>query len=169
MGLCVSCTSTSVATAKLILQDGRLQEFSYPVKVSYIISRDPNIFICNSDEMEFDDVVSAIREDEELQPGELYFALPLSKLSKPLQAEEMAALAVKANAALLKSSGGEKCGCRKATGFFAGGEKERQSPSSKVADLGSANVSRARRGNRSGNRGNGRKKLFLANLSAIPE
>ncbi|GMH24103.1 hypothetical protein Nepgr_025946 [Nepenthes gracilis] len=112
MGICSSCESTSVATAKLILQDGRLQEFSYPVKVSYILQKDPTCFICNSDEMEFDDVVTAIREEEELHPGQIYFALPLSRLKRPLQAEEMAALAVKASAALMKSGGG-KCGCRR--------------------------------------------------------
>ncbi|KAA8547292.1 hypothetical protein F0562_003844 [Nyssa sinensis] len=112
MGICSSLESTSVATAKLILHDGRLQEFSYPVKVSYVLQRNPACFICNSDEMDFDDVVSAISDDEELQPGQIYFALPLSRLRYPLQAEEMAALAVKASSALMKS-GGENCGCRR--------------------------------------------------------
>ncbi|XP_039069831.1 uncharacterized protein LOC120216492 [Hibiscus syriacus] len=85
------------ATDKLILEDGRLQEFPYPVKVSYVLQRNPMRFICNSDEMDFDDVVSAIEEEEELQPGQLYFALPLAWLKHPLQAQEMAALAVKAS------------------------------------------------------------------------
>ncbi|KAK6922783.1 PADRE domain [Dillenia turbinata] len=111
MGVCSSCEATSVATAKLILQDGQLQEYSYPVKVSYVLQRNPSCFICNSDEMDFDDVISAINDDEELQPGQLYFALPLSQLKHRLQAEEMAALAVKASSALMKSH--VKCGCRK--------------------------------------------------------
>ncbi|KDO79414.1 hypothetical protein CISIN_1g035562mg, partial [Citrus sinensis] len=68
MGICSSCESTHVVTAKLVLQDGRLQEYSYPVKVSYVLQKYPTYFICNSDEMEFDDVLSAISEDEELQP-----------------------------------------------------------------------------------------------------
>ncbi|KAJ8431571.1 hypothetical protein Cgig2_025613 [Carnegiea gigantea] len=143
MGMCVSCESVSVATAKVILQDGRLQEYSYPVKASYVLSKDNNnnnaSFICNSDDMEFDEVVSAVKDDEELQPGQLYFVLPLSKLRRPLQAEEMAGLAVKANAALLNSGGSEKCSCRKKGGasFFRGGEK--------VADGG---ATRTRSGNR---------------------
>ncbi|XP_058081557.1 uncharacterized protein LOC131229571 [Magnolia sinica] len=112
MGSCHSCESTSVATAKLILQDGKLQEFSYPVKASHVLQTDPTCFICNSDEMEFDDLLPAINADEELQPGQLYFALPLSRLRHPLQAEEMAALAVKASAALRKSCG-DRCGCRR--------------------------------------------------------
>jgi len=157
-----------VATAKVILQDGRLQEYSYPVKVSYVLSKDNNnsSFICNADDMEFDDFVSAVKDDEELQPGQLYFVLPLSKLRRPLQAEEMAALAVKANAALLNSGGSEKCCCRKKGGssFFRSGEK--------VVDGGAA---RTRSGNRSTSRSsnannrNGGKKQFAAKLSAIPE
>ncbi|KAK9678202.1 hypothetical protein RND81_11G195500 [Saponaria officinalis] len=161
MGLCTSCTSTIVATSKLILQDGKLQEFSYPVRVAYILSKNPNIFICNSDDMQYDDVLTAVDEDDELQPGQLYFALPLSKLRHPLLAEEMAALAVKANAAM-KGGGGEKCGCRKTNGYFGGEEREGKS---KVADLGSATVRSMRR---SGGR-NGGKRSVLAKLSAIPE
>ncbi|EXB96695.1 hypothetical protein L484_011736 [Morus notabilis] len=55
MGICSSTSATHVATAKLILQDGRLQEFAYPVKVSYVLQKNPSCFICNSDEMDFDD------------------------------------------------------------------------------------------------------------------
>ncbi|XP_021725465.1 uncharacterized protein LOC110692729 [Chenopodium quinoa] len=172
MGICSSCESTSVATAKLILEDGRLEEFSYPVKASYLLSKDPNVFICNSDEMDFDGYVSAVRAEDELQPGQLYFALPLAKLSRPLHAEDMAALAVKANAALLKSRAGEKCGCRKKGGFFGGGEKEERS-SAKVADVGSAAGRRMKNiGNRNRNRSNGingRRMISVGNLSAIPE
>ncbi|XWS45347.1 hypothetical protein CRYUN_Cryun15aG0129000 [Craigia yunnanensis] len=161
MGICSSCESTHVATAKLILQDGRLQEFPYPVKVSYVLQRNPMCFICNSDEMDFDDVVSAIQEDEELQPGQLYFALPLSWLKHPLQAEEMATLAVKASSALMKSSGVEKCGCRRKTVTpFAFSE---ESPHQKVSSAGDGGC-----GNGSEKRGRGKRK-FKAMLSAIPE
>ncbi|XVF00638.1 hypothetical protein REPUB_Repub04eG0018200 [Reevesia pubescens] len=100
MGICNSCESTSVVTAKLILQDGRLQEFSNPVKVSHILQRNPNCFICSSDDMDFDSTLCAIDEDDQLQLGELYFALPLSWLNSPLQAEEMGALVTKASQAL---------------------------------------------------------------------
>lgn len=105
MGICSSCEATSVATAKLILEDGRLQEYPYPVKASYVLQKNPTCFICNSDEMEFNDVVSAVSDDEELQVGQLYFALPLSLLKHRLQAEDMAALAVKATSALRRSRG----------------------------------------------------------------
>ncbi|PIN08955.1 hypothetical protein CDL12_07713 [Handroanthus impetiginosus] len=154
MGICSSCESTSVATAKLILHDGSLQEFSYPVKVSYVLQTNPACFICNSDEMEFDDVVSAVRDDEELQPGQLYFALPLSRLKCRLQAEEMAALAVKASSAL---SGNEK-GYRRNIVAVSGERKV-----ARGGNLGERGSPRRRNG------GDGRKRKFAAGLSAIPE
>ncbi|KAH6791313.1 HTH-type transcriptional regulator [Perilla frutescens var. frutescens] len=158
MGICSSCDSTSVATAKLILDDGRLQEYPYPVKVSYVLQRNPAFFICNSDEMDFDDVISAVSDDEELQPGQLYFALPLSQLKHRLQAEEMAALAVKASSALTKSGCGDKCGCRRNILVFPSENDLRQS-----AKDGESRSGR-RRGGAAGRRGK-----VAARLSAIPE
>ncbi|EEF40073.1 conserved hypothetical protein [Ricinus communis] len=162
MGICSSCESTHVATAKLILQDGRLQEFSYPVKVSYVLSKiNPTYFICNADEMEFDDVVSAINDDELLQPGQLYFALPLSRLKHPLQPEEMAALAVKASSALMKSTnynGADKITCRRKAVYSGDGKSSRRVAASATSGGGDG-------GSR---RGAGRGK-FTAMLSAIPE
>ncbi|XP_050206495.1 uncharacterized protein LOC126656071 [Mercurialis annua] len=161
MGICNSCESTHVATAKLILQDGRLQEFSYPVKVSYVLAKFPSYFICNADEMEFDDVLSAINDDESLQPGQLYFALPLNRLKYPLQPEEMAALAVKASSALMKSNGFnsvDKCGSRRKMGFSGDVKSSRRVASSTAAGSGSGGGPR---------RGGSRK--FTAMLSAIPE
>ncbi|CAK9320336.1 unnamed protein product [Citrullus colocynthis] len=154
MGICSSSESAAVATAKLILHDGSLQEFSYPVKVSYVLQKNPSCFICNSDEMDFDDALLAISDDEELQLGQLYFALPLSRLKQPLQAEEMAALAVKANSALMKCGGGEKCSHR------------RRSVSPvvfTVAELKTRKRAAAGRG------GAGGRRKFAANLMAIPE
>ncbi|OMO75287.1 hypothetical protein CCACVL1_16246 [Corchorus capsularis] len=117
MGICNSCESTSVVTAKLILQDGRLQEFPNPIKVSKILERNPNCFICSSDDMDFDTILSAIDEEDQLQLGELYFALPLSWLNSTLGTEEMGALAIKASQALKMGGGGGSgikkkfCGC----------------------------------------------------------
>ncbi|KAL8231382.1 hypothetical protein R6Q57_001160 [Mikania cordata] len=162
MGICSSCESTSVATAKLISHDGRLQEFSYPVKVSYVLQNNPFTFICNSDEMEFDDVVSAISADEELQLGQLYFALPLSHLRQPLQPEEMAALAVKASSALKNLS---------FTTSMLAGEKCHAKSSGRVADGGGFESRSRRSGGRAtaSGGGSGRRRSFMAMLSAIPE
>ncbi|KAK8497105.1 hypothetical protein V6N13_053275 [Hibiscus sabdariffa] len=161
MGICSSCDSTHVATAKLVLQDGRLQEFPYPVKVSYVLQMNPMCFICNSDEMDFDDVASPIDEDEELHPGQLYFALPLTWLKHPLQAEEMAALAVKASSALMKGAAGERSGsrCKTVIPFAFSDESPSRKVSSSVGGSGSEKRRRAGRG----------KRKFKALLTAIPE
>ncbi|XP_027362232.1 uncharacterized protein LOC113869911 [Abrus precatorius] len=165
MGNCSSSDSTQVATAKLVLQDGRLQEFSYPVKVSYVLQKYPACFICNSDEMDFDDVVTAIDEDQVLQPGQLYFALPLSWLRHPLQAQEMAALAVKASSALMKSAAADKCGYRrKQILFSADYDSKRVSP---AVSVGGGTVHRSGRVRTTG--GGGGRGKFSALLSSIPE
>ncbi|CAF2018820.1 BnaC07g31880D [Brassica napus] len=108
MGACGSSESRRTDTAKLILPDGTLQEFTSPVKVWQILQKNPTSFVCNSDDMNFDDAVLAVGGSEDLRPGELYFVLPLTWLNHPLRAEEMAALAVKASSALSKS--GWSCG-----------------------------------------------------------
>lgn len=90
----------SMATVKLILLNGELQEFCAPIKVGNLVDISKDSFICNSEDMEFEGIVKAINGDEELQVGQLYFELPLCRLTQPLQPEEMASLAVKANAGL---------------------------------------------------------------------
>ncbi|KAL5168508.1 hypothetical protein HKD37_11G030642 [Glycine soja] len=163
MGNCSSSDSTQLATAKLLLQDGRLQEFSYPVKVSFLLHNYPACFICNSDEMEFHDVVSPIHEDQVLQPGQLYFALPLSLLRHSLQPHEMAALAVKASSALMKTA--HKCGSSRKQILFSNeydSNPKRVSPTL-AADAGTVH----RRGRATG--ASGGKGRFAALLSSIPE
>jgi hypothetical protein len=51
-------------------------------------------FLCSADGLEL------VAGDEELQPGQLYFVFPAAMRRRALQAEEMAALAIRANAAL---------------------------------------------------------------------
>ncbi|KAK1421998.1 hypothetical protein QVD17_24816 [Tagetes erecta] len=138
MGICGSSESSSVATAKLISQDGRLLEFSYPVKVSYVLQNNPCTFICNADDMDFDNVVSAVGDDEELRLGQIYFALPLSMLRQRLQAEDMAALAVKASSAL--------AGCRRKNGGVLAGEMGYVKSSGRVVDAGVFRTRNARSG-----------------------
>ncbi|KAK9129975.1 hypothetical protein Sjap_010462 [Stephania japonica] len=151
MGVCSSSGSTSLSSAKLILIDGQLQEFSHPVKVSLVLQKLPNCFICNSDEMEFDEIVTAVGGEEELLPGQLYFALPLRNLRRPLQAEEMGALAVKASMALVKSGDNGSPTPAECSGEY---QKERK-PRRKTGGGGGG---MRRRG-----------ACFKAKLSAIPE
>ncbi|PON76912.1 hypothetical protein PanWU01x14_032320 [Parasponia andersonii] len=114
MGIFHSCQSksSSVTTAMLILQNGELREFSQPVKVSQVMQNvDSASFVCGSDDIDFGEFLSAVSEDEELQPGQLYFVLPSNCLNRPIRAEEMAALAVKASAALRRIRGGGRARC----------------------------------------------------------
>ncbi|KAK4793202.1 hypothetical protein SAY86_023637 [Trapa natans] len=166
MGMCSSCESTGVATAKLILQDGRMKEFPYPVKVSYVLQRvtDPATFICNSDYMDFNGVVYPVSGDEELLPGKLYFALPLSRLRRCLPADEMAALAVKASSALMKSASG-KCRCgRKHHLDYGALEIDSSAVSQRKAAAEATGGRVDRGGSRRGSRGK-----YTMILSAIPE
>lgn len=164
MGICSSYESTQVATAKLILQDGRMMEFTSPVRAGYVLQKNPMCFICNADDMDFDDVVSAISADEELQLGQLYFALPLSSLHQSFKPEEMAALAVKASSALMRSGGScgrDKCRCRRKcvspVNFSVGSTNRR------VAAVASPSGGKIRGGG-----GSGRRK-YAAKLSKIEE
>ena len=75
MGSTSSSSSTDVVTAKLILQDGRPQEFPYPVEVSYVLQKNPACFICNSDEMDLDDIVSAMNDAETMSFNRVSFIL----------------------------------------------------------------------------------------------
>jgi hypothetical protein len=57
-------------------------------------------FLCSVDELKLGGAVVPVRPEEALQPGQLYFVLPAAMWRRPLQAEEMAALAIRASAAL---------------------------------------------------------------------
>lgn len=96
--------SSPTPTAKLILAGGQLREFLWPIKVSLLLPSDSDCFICSSDEMEFGEFAAAMGGEEELRPGEIYFELPMAWRSMRLQAEDMAALALKASVALSSSS-----------------------------------------------------------------
>ncbi|XP_061363468.1 uncharacterized protein LOC133307066 [Gastrolobium bilobum] len=139
----------------------------------------PTCFICDSDQMGFDDVLKAVHEDEVLTPGQLYFAFPLTQLKWPLPVEEMVALAVKAGSALAKIGGvgGDKCGSRRKQIIFFSGEGNAK-PCRKVAlEYGGAGAhvdssrkgkSRSSAGGPCGGDRRGRRK-FTPVLSSIPE
>ncbi|CAA7399477.1 unnamed protein product [Spirodela intermedia] len=159
MGACNSCEVTAAcSTAKVIAEDGRLLEFAAPVKVFQVLLKSPgSFFICDADDMDFEDYVREVGEEEELQPGQIYFVLPRSMLRRRLHSEEMAALAVKASAALVKS------GCAAAFGGHLGeGEELRRSVSSCSPSEPTAGQRRSRKGSGSG-------RNFPPRLGAIPE
>ncbi|XWS45348.1 hypothetical protein CRYUN_Cryun15aG0129100 [Craigia yunnanensis] len=94
----------SSATAKVVHIDGRVQEFSQPIQAKNIISQDPNCFLCSSESMSIGTCVPQVPDDEELQPGTIYFLMPLSQSHKPLSLPDLCSLAIKASSGLRKDS-----------------------------------------------------------------
>ena len=120
MGSCVSrstaVTSEAAAesvralTAMVVGLDGSLAQFAATVTAHQALaaagaagaapSSPGTSFLCCSDELDFDAPVRAVGARDALQPGQLYFALPVAMLGRPLPAQDMAALAARASAAL---------------------------------------------------------------------
>ncbi|XP_076949271.1 uncharacterized protein LOC143621859 [Bidens hawaiensis] len=101
MGGCFSSGGESVASSALvILSTGDLRPYATPVLVSDVLEADSSFFVCNSDSLAYDEHIKPLDAQDELDAGQIYFVLPVSKLRNRLGASEMAALAVKASVAL---------------------------------------------------------------------
>ncbi|KAH0684263.1 hypothetical protein KY285_021748 [Solanum tuberosum] len=109
MGACLSSSSTIVdqkqLTSYVISINGELRQYSVPINVSQVLQSDissdhASSFLCSSDRLYFDDFIPSLDSQYQLLPGQIYFMLPASKLKYRLSASDMAALAVKASAAL---------------------------------------------------------------------
>lgn len=103
MGSCVSSSATSAVpvTAKLILMDGNIKEFSEELRSREILGEYPGHFICNSDGLYVGQNISQVLgDDDRLQNGQLYFLLPHRKLEFVLTDSDMATLLFKINTAL---------------------------------------------------------------------
>ena len=116
MGLCVSCDAASdgATTARVVLPSGELREYSQPATAALALEEvGQGWFLCDADAMGFQGSVTAVAGADELRPGQIYFVLPAEMLRRSLTLEEVAALAVKASAALVKAS---SAGCRRRRG-----------------------------------------------------
>ncbi|XP_059291876.1 uncharacterized protein LOC132624096 [Lycium barbarum] len=108
MGACLSSSSTIIdqkqaSAAYVISTNGELRQYTVPINVSQVLQSEmPSdaSFICNSDRLYFDDFIPCLDSENQLLAGQIYFVLPASKLQYRLSASDMAALAVKASAAL---------------------------------------------------------------------
>ncbi|WOK99608.1 hypothetical protein Cni_G08320 [Canna indica] len=163
MGACASCNAATMiateGTTKVVFPDGGLREYGRPVTPAWVLGKDAACyFVCDVDEMEFEEFVSAVGANRELRLGQLYFVLPRSMLSHPLRAEELAALAVKASAALVGSSTGG-CGRGAVVPLVFPEEAEAEAVGKKM-------VEEKKKQQRS-TAGRGRK--FAPELTAIPE
>jgi hypothetical protein len=94
-------------TAKVICLDGSMAQYAAPVtaREALVDAARASSFLCSSDELRFDAPARALAADEAVQPGWLYFVLPVSMLRRPLSGQEMAALALRASSALAVASG----------------------------------------------------------------
>ncbi|CAM0952063.1 unnamed protein product [Alopecurus aequalis] len=172
MGSCVSRTPASastagssgrrVATAKVVDMDGLMAQYAAPVTAREALGDDrgTSVFLCSSDELRFDAPPRALADEEALQPGWLYFVLPVSMLRLALSGHEMAALAVKASAALALA-GGIASPPRRKDLFSAGGKGRKMAQVAPLEDAELANggatktvaKTRKRAGHRSRSRG----------------
>ncbi|KAL0361955.1 UNVERIFIED_CONTAM: hypothetical protein Sradi_3880000 [Sesamum radiatum] len=110
MGGCLSSESgdssrhLKPSAASVVLANGELRQYFLPITVSQVLqsqnSSPHDFFLCNSDNLYFDDYIPSLRPHDELEPSQIYFLLPTAKLQYRLAATDMAALAVKASAAL---------------------------------------------------------------------
>nr|BAK00306.1 predicted protein [Hordeum vulgare subsp. vulgare]BAK00998.1 predicted protein [Hordeum vulgare subsp. vulgare]BAK01766.1 predicted protein [Hordeum vulgare subsp. vulgare] len=114
MGSCASRSpvagygrAAATKTAKVIGLDGSMAQYAAPVtaREALLDAARASSFLCSSDELRLDAPARALAADEALQPGWLYFVLPVSMLRRPLSGQEMAALAVRASSALAVASG----------------------------------------------------------------
>lgn len=117
MGICASTMSTNTQGQLLITYeltptikvinsvDGSLKEFEQPIKTSEVLSGHPDtFFLCNSEEIDVDCHVPQVTGTEELQPGQLYFILPISMSKGLLSLHELCLLAIQASKALKRSA-----------------------------------------------------------------
>ncbi|KVI07644.1 Protein of unknown function DUF4228 [Cynara cardunculus var. scolymus] len=110
MGACLSATTHSIdrstICALVISVKGELRNYPTPIFVSELLqfenpsSHPSSFFLCNSDNLYYDQHISALHLEDELDAGQIYFILPKSMLGRRLGASDMAALAVKASVAL---------------------------------------------------------------------
>uniref|UniRef100_A0ACD5UYJ7 Uncharacterized protein n=1 Tax=Avena sativa TaxID=4498 RepID=A0ACD5UYJ7_AVESA len=115
MGLCMSTCGAAAAvrteglpasTAMVLLPSGELREYPRHTTAAEALEgclaeEDAGWFLCDADAMRLEGPVPAVGAGEELRPGQIYFVLPSEAGRNGLPVEDIAALAVKASAALV--------------------------------------------------------------------
>ncbi|KAL7261501.1 hypothetical protein ACSBR1_000026 [Camellia fascicularis] len=119
-------SGSGLPTSNVISANGDLQKYTVPVTVSQVLHMEfptlppspsssssnsisnsnwnsAKFFVCSSDLLYYDEYIQALNGEYQLQPDQLYFVLPASKLQYPITASDMAALAAKASLALALS------------------------------------------------------------------
>lgn len=99
----LSSTKTKTnKTTKVIHMDidGWVQELKQPTQAKAITSQNPNCFLCSSESLSIGTCAPHVPDDEDLQPGHIYFLMPLSRAHQPLSLPDLCTFAIKASSAL---------------------------------------------------------------------
>ncbi|VAH46445.1 uncharacterized protein LOC119367742 [Triticum dicoccoides] len=124
MGLCMSSGGAAAAvraegepasTAMVLMPTGELREYPRPATAAEAlednsVAGDAGWFLCDADAMGFEGPVAAVAGAEELRPGQIYFVLPAEARKNGLRREDLAALAVRASAALVSKASANASG-----------------------------------------------------------
>ena len=90
------------STIMVIDLEGRIKEFKRPIPASFVLLQNPNCYLCNSESMYLGTCLPRVPDDDELQPGQIYFLIPLSLSRQPLCLPLLCDLAIKASSALAR-------------------------------------------------------------------
>ncbi|XP_040377261.1 uncharacterized protein LOC121053629 [Oryza brachyantha] len=135
MGLTLSCIHRRQAhqppPARVVGADGSLKELPAVSSPAAVLGGAGDaFFVCNSDALYFNERPTALPPGEALRPGQIYFVLPAAMLAQPLSTADMAALAVRASAALAAAKAP-----RRRAGLRGGGGGKNKKKTVRVAPL----------------------------------
>ncbi|KAK6248022.1 hypothetical protein QUC31_019587 [Theobroma cacao] len=94
MGCCFSSRCRSLSTfntIRLVHLDGYVKDFDHPISVSEVIGKPPKQFLCTAAQL-VSTGFKPLNLDTQLQPGHIYFVLPLSTLQDDISPLDMAPL-----------------------------------------------------------------------------
>ncbi|XP_072961136.1 uncharacterized protein [Typha angustifolia] len=105
MGNTASCTPCAVypRPAKVIGNDGLIEEYAHTVRVAELMFDNPGQFVCDSDHLNVGCRIPGLAADDELEQHHVYFLLPMDMLYSVLTEEEMSTLSCRASGAVRKS------------------------------------------------------------------
>ncbi|KAL1554217.1 hypothetical protein AAHA92_14801 [Salvia divinorum] len=108
MGICVPSPAIEkpvedrrrASSVKVVDLEGRLEEFRLAVTAEEVLSRHPNCYLCSADNMLVNSHAPPLAKEEALQPGQIYFLMPLSRSLTPLSLVDLCELAIKTSRAV---------------------------------------------------------------------
>ncbi|KAF9618599.1 hypothetical protein IFM89_002294 [Coptis chinensis] len=111
MGNTASCAPSLLngGVVKVLLNDGRVQVFTKPIKAVEIMLEHPRHFVCDFSDLKVGHRIPGLAADEELERRHLYFILPIEMLYSVLVNDEMDALSCKASR-VIKNGGANNIG-----------------------------------------------------------